>query len=86
MNSIEIKNRIEKIIRYRINDNHPQSEEYLKQIADFIYTAAHNLSDSLKIAKIQLKSPVLYDKMESYLAEKIASNIYNQVKQPGQAG
>ncbi len=77
MNSIEIKNRINKIIRNRINDDSPQSEEFLKQIADFIYHAHHNLSESLKIAKMQLKSPVLYDKMESYLAENIASNIYN---------
>jgi hypothetical protein len=77
MNSLEIKNRINKIIRNRINDDSPQSEEYLKQIANFIYTAQHNLVDSLKIAKMQLKSPVLYDKMESYLAENIASNIYN---------
>ena len=74
MNSIEIKNRIKKIIRNRITDSNPESEEYLTQIANFIYHSPHDVADSLKIAKSELKSPILYERLENHLAEIIAQN------------
>lgn len=54
----------------------PDSEQYLQQIANFIYHSPHDVVDSLHIAKSELKSPVLYEKLESHLATKIAENIY----------
>jgi hypothetical protein len=79
LNSIEIKNRIKKIIRNRVHLQDPESGEYLKQIAHFIYHSPHDIVDSLQIAKYELKSPVLYQRLEDNLAMMIAENIYNAV-------
>lgn len=81
MNSVEIKNRIKKIIRNRIHldDSDPSSEEFLKQIANFIYHSPHDVVDSLQIAKYELKSPSLYNKLENHLASTIAENIYQSL-------
>jgi hypothetical protein len=78
MNSIEIKNKIKKIIQNRIISD-PSSDTFLHQIANFIYHAPHDISDSLRLARNELKSQVLYDRLESHLADMIAENIYATV-------
>jgi hypothetical protein len=78
MNSIEIKNKVKKIIQNRILSD-ASSDNFLIQIAKFIYHAPHDISDSLRIARNELKSQVLYDRLESYLADMIAENIYATV-------
>lgn len=79
MNSVEIKNRIRKIIRNRIHTDDSSSEDYLQQIANFIYSTPHDVVDSLQIAKYELKSPVLFEKLENHLASTIAQNIYQSL-------
>jgi hypothetical protein len=79
MNSVEIKNRIKKIIRNRTTNDDSNSEDYLQQIANFIYQTPHDVVSSLQIAKQELKSPNLYDKLENHLAATIANKIFDSV-------
>ena len=78
-NRLVMKNRIKQIILARTDNSDANSDKFLDEIARLIYHSNMNIVESLSLAKTELKSHLLYEKLSDKLSTLIAKNIYNSI-------
>jgi hypothetical protein len=78
-NRLVMKNRIKQIILARVDNSDANSDNFLDEIANLIYNSNMNIVESLSLAKTELKSPLLYEKLSDKLSTLIAKNIYRSL-------